>query len=136
MTGTSAPTIASVLSAIRRRGSDASDFRDAVHEATHALQAKVPPPWDRERVNGYLTRFCKGLPERLMEAEARARATEMVACRAVGIEYDAGGWMAIAVIEAGQAGISIPVVAFADWVDRIAAAPETERRVRRILRLK
>lgn len=128
--------IASVLSAVRSRGSDASDFRDAVHEATHALQAKVPPPWDRERIHGYLTRFCKGLPERLVEAEARARATEMVACRTVGIEYDAPGWLAIAVIEAGRFGISIPVVAFADRVDRIAAAPETEHRVRRILRLK
>lgn len=128
--------IASILAAVRSRGSNAKDFRDAVHEATHALQAKVPPPWDRERVNGYLTRFCEGRPERLVEAEARARATEMVACRQVGIDYDAPSWFTIAVIEAGRFGISIPVVAFADQVERIACAQETDRRVRRILRLK
>lgn len=134
--GDRADAIASVLAAVRSRGSDAEDFRGAVHEATHALQAKVPPPWDRERVNGYLARFCEGRPERLVEAEARARAAEMVACRQVGIEYDAPGWLAISVIEAGRFGISIPVVAFADRVDRIATAPETEHRVRRILKLK
>lgn len=127
-----------VIAAIVSRGSDAHDLRDAVHEATHALQARCPPPWDRERIDWYLKRSCSSQDRvtALVDREVRARAAEMHACERFGVEYDLEQWSAIACMETGntlQVWLKLDVIA--RRVKALASRQETRRLVDRIVKL-
>lgn len=87
-----------ILAAIQSRGSDARDIRDAVHEATHAIQCRLHGPWERERIHTALERRAKhlagksGLVTEMVRYELQARAIEMLACERFGVAYDVKNW--------------------------------------------
>lgn len=82
---TDRPTEASLIAAIQARGSDATDLRDAAHEAHHALDAKVRGKWDRESIHRAISRLP---PYQQLRAEISARAVEQIVCRDLGVDCD------------------------------------------------
>lgn len=95
-------TAEQVVAAIQARGSDATDLRDAVHEAHHAVVTKLKRPWERERIHQALLRMPRvrkwGLSMLVME-EIDARAVERLACERFGVPYDAERWAMAAAME-------------------------------------
>jgi hypothetical protein len=87
-----------ILAAIQSRGSDAVDLRDAVHEATHAIQCRLHGPWQRERIHAALERRAKHsagkrwLVTEMVRYELQARAVEMLVCERFAVPYDAKNW--------------------------------------------
>jgi hypothetical protein len=83
-----------LLAAIQAHGCDATDLRDAAHEAHHALFAKVKPPWERERIHQALMRRAKGrlASGQLVIYELNARAVEWIVCERFDITYDLTKW--------------------------------------------
>lgn len=76
----------SLLKAIRARGSDAQDLRDAAHEACHALQWNVRGKWtrrniDRANPNKGRRSYSFGLADEII-----ARAVEQLVCVKLGAE--------------------------------------------------
>lgn len=104
-----------VVAAVRARGSDASDLRDAIHEAHHAVRAGVRRPWRRERIHAKLLRLPMVLvvgPAALIVEEATARAVERLACEQFGIPYDVSKWAMMASMETTETlGIGLDL----DW---------------------
>lgn len=91
------PTAESIIAAIRKRGSDAIELRDAVHEAHHALFAGARK-WDRDSIHRALRKF-----PRWMQAadELMARAVEQLVCKQLGVEIDGiEKWAHVSVMEA------------------------------------
>ncbi len=72
------------VTAVRARGNDARDIRDAAHEACHALDFKVKGKWTRVAIDRAKPRR---LGEQLMH-EILARAVEQLVCRHY--EYNCG----------------------------------------------
>lgn len=73
-----------LLLAIRARGVESSDLRDAAHEACHALQWGLTKKWTRtnvERANPNKRRISLGLAD-----EITARAVEQIVCKRLGAE--------------------------------------------------
>lgn len=73
-----------LLLAIRARGVESSDLRDAAHEACHALQWGLTKKWTRtnvERANPNKRRISLGLAD-----EITARAVEQIVCKRLGDE--------------------------------------------------
>lgn len=86
---TSKPTVADVLRAVRDRGSDVEDLRDAAHEACHALEFFVPDgEWDRESIDAYCQAAIQKHKARArafaLRSEIFARAVEQVVCADLG----------------------------------------------------
>lgn len=73
-----------LVEAVRARGSDAQDPRDAAHEAAHALKWAVKGKWTRKKLDRASPKI-RGV--RLVD-ELEARAVEQIVSAAVG--YDCG----------------------------------------------
>lgn len=124
-----------LVEAVRARGSDASDTRDAAHEAFHALAAGVNGPWRRERVHEALCGVLSG-PE-LWLHELRARAVERVACERRGEDPgEMTQWVSLSCMEAMKRGLpySAPDLALR-MVERMLTEDETLQAVERVLAL-
>ena len=77
-----------LLAAIRARGCDATDLRDAAHEAHHALTHGIKGKWTRKAVDRAVQKSWpgrRGYPMRLAE-EIDARAVEQIVCADLGVE--------------------------------------------------
>lgn len=87
-----------LLAAVRKRGGEPRDPRDAAHEACHALDAKLKGPWTRDNIHEALTKFCgdRGV---MLYHEIRARAVEMVVCQQLDIPYDVEQWASTCYLE-------------------------------------
>jgi hypothetical protein len=95
-------TAASLIEAIRSRGSDARDLRDAAHEAHHAIVAGVRGPWDREVIHRALMRKGKSFAQ---DDEVMARAVEQIVCADLGVDCgDVDTWAFLACMEALKGG--------------------------------
>lgn len=100
------PEAEKLVAAVRAKGSNASDPRDAAHEACHALRWGVRGRWTRDNIHASKPqRPAEGVREEIL-----ARAVEQLVSKAVG--YDCGTlaqwaftcWMEMAKNE----GISLP----------------------------
>ena len=101
-----------ILDAVRQRGSNAHDLRDAAHEATHGLEL-ILPRWDRRIVDRALMRM---RPDVRMRHEVTARAVEAVVCDRFGEEHSVDHFAMVTAIEALKAGVSFDAGAFAEAV--------------------
>lgn len=84
------------VAAVRARGSDAQDIRDAAHEACHALDFNVKGKWTRVAIDRAKPKI-RGVQ---LPREILARAVEQLVCRH--FEYNCGSvekWAAIAELE-------------------------------------
>jgi hypothetical protein len=98
-----------LLEAIQARGCDATDLRDAAHEAHHALFVKLSSRWGRERIHQALLRKAtraaiamRGLVTRpealaatLTSYELDARAVEWLICERYRVPYETEKWLDI-----------------------------------------
>lgn len=76
-------TAEDVILAIRARGSDATDLRDAAHEAWHAIEAAIPEgQWDRNTISARVKRKGRGWAA---ASEVKARAVEQIVCQRMGV---------------------------------------------------
>jgi hypothetical protein len=101
--------------ALRARGVDDSDLRHCVHEASHALDAKMRGPWSNTAVSAAIKRLGSG---RAAASEILARAVEQIVCKRLGVETMAlDYWVGISVVEAIK--FRDP---FLDYVDALGAA--------------
>lgn len=100
------PTPAAVIAAVRARGNDALDLRDATHEACHALDAGLETGWTREAIHQALRRKHSAVAE-LFQAEVLARAVEQIACADLGVDPGTSveGGAIIATFEAIKSGL-------------------------------
>lgn len=92
-----------IIKAIRARGSDATDLRDAAHEAHHALDAKAKK-WDRESIHRALMRRHRCA---LLRSEVMARAVEQIVCTRLGVDPkgDVEKWALVACLESIKYGL-------------------------------
>lgn len=146
--GVSAPVVTpdALVAAVRARGSDADDARDAAHEALHALRAGRPwqrgrrhvlaDGWDREVIHAALVRSKRGrerIGAYLFAEEVLARAVERIVCRRVGHDIgDPEHWLFIAAMEGTKTGFNVRMADWreaADAVERSARAAEWADRV-------
>jgi len=118
-----------VIAAVRARGSDASDVRDAAHEAYHALQSRLRGKWTRARIHDAVRRQARRervLGERsvLVHHEVYARAVEQLVAAKCGV--DPGSveqWALISVLEAAGSGIQIESI---EWfIGKVRKAMES-----------
>lgn len=86
-----------IIEAVRQRGNDAGDLRDAAHEAAHVFQLEpsFAEQWQRPIIHDALTRRVRkrsgGVlnPMTILTAyEYQARAVEMLVCRELAVDYD------------------------------------------------
>lgn len=116
-----------IVEAVRLRGSNAEDVRDAIHEACHAVDVGLRPPWTRERIHtrilaragavwraGRIVRHGDALT--LLRLERNARLLEHAACARFGVEYDTLQWITVAALEAARL---FSITATAADVDRM-----------------
>lgn len=89
---------ARIVAAVRSRGSNASNLRDAAHEACHALDAKLRGRWERERLHSALERHC-GDHGTMIYYEMRARAVEALCCEQIEGNHDVQHWALICWME-------------------------------------
>lgn len=93
------PTAATLVAVIRERGSDATDLRDAVHEAHHALSSRTVGRWTRENIHRHMCKMRTG--EGVVD-EVLARIVEQDVCARLGV--DPGGdldkWIGVSCFEA------------------------------------
>jgi hypothetical protein len=74
---------AALVGVLRARGVDNTDLRHCVHEASHALDAKMRGPWSNEAVSRAMKRLGPG---RAARSELLARAVEQIVCKRLGVE--------------------------------------------------
>lgn len=122
-----------IVFAIRSRGSNAQDLRDAAHEACHALDVKLRGSWERERLHRALARHC-GDPGTMIYFEMRARAVEAVICEQIEGAHDLQKWVNVCLLEtATTLGIALPSFDWAvDQVTKHKTRPATLRLVEQI----
>jgi hypothetical protein len=93
----SAETLVLVL---RARGVDATDLRHCIHEASHALDAKMRGPWSNEGVSAAMKRIGPG---RAAASEILARAVEQLVCKSLSVETKPlDYWVGMSVMEAAK----------------------------------
>lgn len=135
-----------IINAVRSRGSDARDLRDAAHEACHAVELNVAVgSWDRDTIHDAImatigkrggdTMMRSLQIARVIRFETTARAVERLTCQR--FDIDIGDWADIAFMEAMQgAGIRLPSV---DWIreqiDREVTTPQVKKLVAKIFAL-
>ena len=125
----------SVITAIHRRGSDASDIRDAAHEACHALDAKLHGKWERERIHRALTKHCGDVGS-MVYYEVRARAVERLVTEHFGVPYDRDHWLNVCYLETAKFGVALPSFGWlVEQVDKHRERAVTLRMVENILAL-
>lgn len=145
---------ADLVDAIRRRGCDARDLRDAAHEACHALDLGLSGSWGRERINAALLAKVKRPQQSLdlevtlyghavdlgefVAAELRARAVESMVCRAFDVKYDVARWAGVSFAETlVRYQLRLPSVEWMlEGIDLHMENPETLRIAQRIQRLR
>lgn len=101
MSATSAVTAEQIILAIRARGSDATDLRDAAHEAHHAIEAGIPEgKWDRDTISRAVKRKGRSWAA---ASEVKARAVEQVVCMRLGVpagRHPLEQWVLVSCMEA------------------------------------
>lgn len=128
------PTPEALIAAIRKRGNDATDLRDAAHEAHHALSAGVRGPWDRESIHRAV--MAMGRADAAGD-EIMARAVEQIVCADLGVTTDSiEKWAFWACMEAIKSGIRYPSLDwFCDAVRAAMKSPEGRRAADRVMAL-
>jgi len=129
---------ARLVAAVKKRGGEPRDPRDAAHEACHALDAKLTAKWTRDNIHEALEEYCEGDRGAMVYREIRARAVEMLVCQQLGIEYDLESWAHTCFMESMQVG-HILLPSFEWLVARIKAASgmvTTRMMVKRIMALR
>lgn len=134
------PAPETLILAIRAHGSDATNLRDAVHEALHALDAELPKgKWDRQSIHDGVKRM--GIVK-AAASEAMARAVGQIVCQRLGVATKpVEHWALISAMEA--CGFNEPFFPFdiaekaivtlmstrraALWADRIIALGPPKR---------
>lgn len=123
-----------LVTAIRARGSDAEDVRDAAHEACHALDVGLADGWDRESIHAALMR--RSIPSKALVYEVHARAVEQQVCRALRVPYDAKAWAHIAWMETlKNGGMLVPAGFFSEAVKNHIGDERVKDLVARVLAL-
>jgi len=131
-----------LLAAVRARGSDARDLRDAAHEACHALDVHLEPPWTRTRIHQAITDIVENEPEhereRLVGFELKARAVEHVICVSHDVPHDLTAWSNTMWMEtASSLGIFIPrPETLPRMLEQLTRTPAIRAMVARIRRLR
>lgn len=93
-----------IIAAVRARGSDATDLRDAAHEAHHALTAGLRKKWDRESIDRAICRKFQR-PGAAASEEILARAVEQLVCADLGVDCGTiDHWAFICCMEAAKFG--------------------------------
>ena len=88
----------SLVLTLRARGVDDTDLRHCVHEASHALDAKLRHPWSNKRIDAAMKRIGPG---RAARSEILARAVEQIVCKRLGVETETlDHWVGMSVMEA------------------------------------
>lgn len=88
----------SLVLTLRARGVDDTDLRHCVHEASHALDAKLRHPWSNKRIDAAMKRIGPG---RAARSEILARAVEQIVCKRLGVETETlDHWVSMSVMEA------------------------------------
>jgi hypothetical protein len=91
-------TAAALLLALRARGVDNTDLRHCVHEASHALDAKMRGKWTNTAVSAAMKRLGPG---RAAASELLARAVEQIVCARLGVETKTlDHWVGVSCMEA------------------------------------
>lgn len=88
--------VAALVSAVKAKGSDAMDARDAAHEACHALMWGVKKKWTRDNIHAKKPR---GSPSFGVRDEITARAVEALVCAELGIEYEQDKYVLLCIME-------------------------------------
>ena len=126
--------VALVIAHVRSMGSDATDLRDAAHEACHALDCDAER-WDRDSVHDAVWRKYELAGDRL-RAEAFARAVERLVCECAGVPYDRDQWMLMAAMETIKNGIrGVPYSFWPKVTERMMQSNEAQEMAARILAL-
>ena len=90
--------VEALVLALRARGVDDIDLRHCVHEASHALDAKMRGPWSNTAVSNAMKRLGPG---RAARSELLARAVEQLVCKRLGVETKSlDYWVGMSVLEA------------------------------------
>lgn len=120
-----------IIDAVRSRGSNATDLRDAAHEACHAIEYGVRGSWNREAIHAAILRTAKRSSilggNVFATAEIHARAVEQLVGRKLGVDVGTvESWAGLATLEAlTNSGFRFPSV---PWlVDEIEKAMKTTR---------
>lgn len=113
-------TAEDLLNLLRERGICSDSLRDAVHEASHAVECGCPDDkWgDRKAIHAAVCRRHPRPSDQVRE-EVEARATEWEACERYGIDYDVENWAFIASMEAIKCGVSTPYDAWVEGIQRV-----------------
>ena len=125
-----------IVQYVRSRGNDATDVRDAVHEAVHALDGGAED-WDRDEIHrALMDGLLGGSKERTLPvtSEVNARAMEWAVCDWLGVEYDPKHWLPISPMEALKYGIMLPPQDFEAAVRRQRRLVDPETWVTELLR--
>jgi hypothetical protein len=92
----------SLLRALNAKGVDMSDLRHCIHEASHALDAKLRGTWSNKAVDDAMRRIG---PVRAAASEIFARAIEQIVCAALGVETKSlDYWIGMSCREAAKFG--------------------------------
>jgi hypothetical protein len=124
-----------IVAAVRARGSDAADVRDAAHEASHAIQHRLPS-WHRNLIDLHMRRM--RMRPRLL-SEVRARAVEQLVCARLDVPYTAFEYCNVAVLEMfvtfDDVDKSLTTAAFMKMVAAESKSAATKRITEQLLRL-
>lgn len=126
---------AELRAAFVAHGVTAMDVRDGAHEATHALEWGVEPPWTRARVAAAAGRKSANAK---FESEVLARAVEQLVCEAVGAECPPLEERAFVALLEGAKRDGYMVDSIQVWMDMVTArmkSAEARDMVQRILAL-
>lgn len=116
-----------IIAAVRAKGSDARDLRDATHEACPALDAGVQGKWERERIHRKLVRTHR---DKLLRCEFRARGVEALMCDDFGVHYDLEKWAGITFMETIKTvGARLPYKDVIKQIEHHHKLPETRAMV-------
>jgi hypothetical protein len=101
---TTIPQALAIVEWTRANGSDATNVRDAAHEASHALELDCES-WDRATIDDAARAL---RPGESAASEVLARAVEQLVCEALGIQHNWDEFMLIACLEAAKVGRPFP----------------------------
>jgi hypothetical protein len=126
-----------LLAAVRARGSDAGDVRDAAHEACHAIEGglRLRGRWDRETIHRGLKKRARAsgvlATSEIVLCEIVARGVEQIVCADLGVACGTiEEWASITWFETVQSErIKLPS---GEWVAESIRKRMTTARVRRL----
>lgn len=128
-----------IVAAVREKGSDPRDVRDAAHEAAHAFQTKLQGKWERERIHQALQRKAKAMGPlsraEFVRYEVQARAVEQLVCQRLEIPYEPEKWRNTAWMETLKNGINVPTDFFNEAIERALLSRQVAQLVKQVMRL-